>query len=331
MKENKKNVIFIGVIVLLVVVVIILGISLVNEKNKNADSHSQQTQKNEQITTLVEQTTADAGLDTTKATEGIADTETTNQQETQTTVSTENLVEADASAADVIETLIAKELVAHTSGDVLVAVADTEREMYSYHTVNEILRNANVDHGWNTFEQNVKGMLGGLATESDGITTISPKQEGMVFWVHITGTFEAGYQVRVQVAAEDPFATERVVYDDTVIHVYYERKDLMYDSETCSLAFWNEADKSIKYYFFDENGRIDITVPEGMEQAGFFVKDVQGSRTSSASGNGGIIKFVDDTPVTVGGKKGNTLNIHIEEGVYVDDGTTVSQEWFLNE
>lgn len=325
MKENKKNIVFIGVIGILVLVVIILGISLVNEKNKNTNpSDSQPTQKNEQSATVSEQTTAGDAGDMTE------DVETTTVGEPQTTLAPEDLAAADASMADMIETLISKELTCHTSGDVLYAVADSDREMYSYVTVNDILKNANIDHGKNTFEQNVKSVLTGHTTETDGTAMIWPKQDGQVFWVLITGTFETGYQVHVQTAAADPFAAERVTYDDILVSVYYERKDMMYDSDTCSLGFWDEADKVIKYYFFDEEGRIDIPVSGSMQIAGFFIKDVQGSRTASADGNSGIIKYVEDTPVKISGKKGNVLNIHIEEGVYADDDITVSQEWFLN-
>ena len=147
MKENKKNIVFIGVIGILVLVVIILGISLVNEKNKNTNpSDSQPTQKNEQSATVSEQTTAGDAGDMTE------DAETT-VGEPQTTLAPEDLAAADASMADMIETLISKELTCHTSGDVLYAVADSDREMYSYVTVNDILKNDSwiiegVYYGW---------------------------------------------------------------------------------------------------------------------------------------------------------------------------------------
>ena len=230
------------------------------------------------------------------------------------------------SRSDLIETIIARELSVYVSGNNMTAVADTDREMQSYTSVNEILKNSNVNYTKNTFEENVKNMLAEYTSEVDGEIRMKSEDESRKFWIKISGVYESGYQINVLCAKTDPFLNERIGNTDIGVDVYYERKDITYSSDVCILGVWIDTNTNVTYHVFDSEGYVNVSIPDGSKKIGVFVKDVKQSNDV----NGELVKAIEDIEADLTGYSGNTLNVHIKESIFVDKPTEISQNWILN-
>lgn len=110
---------------------------------------------------------------------------------------------------------------------------------------------------------------------------------------------------------------ETAYADDSALTVNFKylREDGIYDRDHYNMYVWSD-NQGGRYIFFDENGMATITFESMPNEIGFFVKDVEASKISSADGKGGIVKDTGvDRKVAVAGMTEKTLEIVLQAGV----------------